>query len=115
MWNVAAPATISTSCSAGRSSSETVVPGQRADDVDQQARREHDGALADDLGLERDAQADLHVGGPQLDAPPRAWTCTPESACTALRVDAARVTVWSWPKRVSRRVESFMSATDRRG
>ena len=42
-------------------------------------------------------------------APPRAWTSTPERACTALRVDAARVTVWSWVRRVSRRVESFMS------
>ena len=44
------------------------VAGQRAHDVDEQPRRQHDGALADDLALERDAQPDLHVGGAQLDA-----------------------------------------------
>ena len=43
------------------------VAGQRADDVDEQPRRQHDGAVADDLALERDAEADLHVGGAQLD------------------------------------------------
>jgi hypothetical protein len=41
-------------------------------------------------------------------APAAAWICTPESACTALRVDAARVTVCSWANSASRRVESFM-------
>ena len=61
----------STSCSAARSSSVTLVGRQRADDVDEQARRQDDGALADDLALERDAQADLHVGGAQLDAAAR--------------------------------------------
>jgi len=40
----------------------------------------------------------------------RSQSPAPESACTALRVEAARVTVWSWVKSVSRRVESFMSA-----
>ena len=63
------PPTSSTSCSAARSSSETLVARQRADDVDEQPRRQHDGALADDLALERHAQADLHVGGAQLDRP----------------------------------------------
>ena len=68
-WNFAEPATTSTSCSAGRSSSDDVAaPGSERDDVEQQARREHDRALARDVGLERDAQADLHVGGAQLDA-----------------------------------------------
>ena len=42
-------------------------------------------------------------------APPRAWMSTPESACTALRVDAARVTVWSCAKSASRRVVSFIA------
>ncbi len=37
-----------------------------------------------------------------------ASSCTPDSACTALRVEAARVTVWSWPKSASRRVVIFM-------
>ena len=68
MWNVAAPATISTSCSAGAQLERHRVAGQRAHDVDEQPRRQHDGALADDLALERDAQADLHVGRAQLDA-----------------------------------------------
>ena len=68
MWNVAAPATISTSCSALAQLERDAVAGQRADDVHEQPRREHDGALAHDLAGERDAQADLHVGGPQLDA-----------------------------------------------
>ena len=44
-----------------------LVAGQGADDVDDEPRRQDDGALADDLALERDAQADLHVGGAQLD------------------------------------------------
>ena len=39
-----------------------------------------------------------------------AWICTPDSAWTALRVDAARVTVWSWPNSASRLVESFMGS-----
>ena len=44
-----------------------VGAGQRPDDVDDQPRRQDDGALTDDLALERHAQADLHVGGAQLD------------------------------------------------
>ena len=68
MWNVAAPATISTSCSARAQLERDGVAGQRADDVDEQPRRQHDGALADDLAVERDAQADLHVGRAELDA-----------------------------------------------
>ena len=44
-----------------------LVARQRPHDVDEQPRRQHDGAVAHDLALERDAQADLHVGGAQLD------------------------------------------------
>ena len=44
-----------------------VRAGKRPDDVDDETRRQDDGALADDLALERDAQADLHVGRAQLD------------------------------------------------
>ena len=84
------------------------VAGQRADDVDEQPRRQHDRAVADDLALERDAEADLHVGGAQLEAPPLAVSCTPESAWTALRVEAARVTVWSSVNSSVREVETFM-------
>ena len=68
MWKVALPETSSTSCSAARSSSETVGAGQRADDVDDQPGRQDDDALAGDLRLERDPQADVHVGGAQLAA-----------------------------------------------
>ena len=114
MWNVAAPPTSSTSCSDGAQLERHLVAGQRAHDVDEQPRRQHDGALADDLALERHAQADLHVGGAQLDRRRRgAWSCTPDSACTALRVEAARVTVCSWANRASRLVESFIAPASR--
>ena len=72
MWNVAAPETTSTSCSAGRSSNVAVRARQRARDVEHEAGRQHDRALALDLGLQRNAQADLHVGGAQLGAGRRA-------------------------------------------
>ena len=44
-----------------------LVGREGAHDVDQQARRQDDGALADDVALERHAEPDLHVGGAQLD------------------------------------------------
>jgi hypothetical protein len=44
-----------------------LLAGQRPDDVHEQARRQHDRAVADHLAVERDAQADLHVGGAQFD------------------------------------------------
>ena len=67
MWNVAAAAH-ELDVLLGRPQLERhLVARQRPDDVDEQARRQHDGAVADDLALERDAQADLHVGGAQLD------------------------------------------------
>jgi hypothetical protein len=37
-----------------------------------------------------------------------AWSWTPESACTALRVEAARVTVCSSVNSAVREVETFM-------
>jgi hypothetical protein len=43
------------------------IAGQRAHDVDEEARRQHYGTFADYLAVERDAQPDLHVGCPQLD------------------------------------------------
>ena len=68
MWKRAVPPTISTSCSVGRSSSDTVAAAQRAHDVEQQPRRQHDRPGALDLAVQRDAQADLHVGGAEFDA-----------------------------------------------
>ena len=68
MWKVAEPETTSTSCSAGRSSSVASLPGSERATSSMQAGRQHDGALALDLGLQRDAQPHLHVGGAQLGA-----------------------------------------------
>ena len=56
----------STSCSAERSSSETAAAGSERTTSSMQASGEHDGALARDLGLEGNAQADVHVGRAQL-------------------------------------------------
>ena len=42
--------------------------GEGAGDIEEQAGGKDDGAGRGDLGGQRDAQADLHVGGPQLDA-----------------------------------------------
>ena len=39
---------------------------QRANDVEEQPGRKDDDAFARDLGLERDPQADVHVGGAEL-------------------------------------------------
>ena len=62
MWKVALPET-QLDVLLGRAQLERDLRrGQRADDVEQQPSREHDDALAGDLGLERDAQADVHVG-----------------------------------------------------
>ena len=109
MWNVAEPDVELDVLLGGAQLEHELVGRQRADDVDEQARGQDGGALAGDVALERDAQADLHVGRPQLDAARScAWICTPDSAWTALRVDAARVTVWSWAKSASRLVVSFM-------
>ena len=66
MWKVALPDMSSTSCSAARSSSDTVGAGSDANDVEQQSRREHDHALAYDLSLERHPQSDIHIGGAEL-------------------------------------------------
>ena len=65
-WKVAGPQISSTSCSALRSSSVSCSAGsERATSSSSRA-----GSTAApgrvDLGLERDAQADLHVGGAQL-------------------------------------------------
>ena len=63
---MAEPQISSTSCSAVRSSNVSWSAGRDADDVEEQPRRQDHGAGALDLGGQRDAQADLHVGGQQL-------------------------------------------------
>ena len=88
MWNVAAPATISTSCSAVTQLERHGVAGQRADDVDEQPGRQHDG---------RPRGRPRRRAGRAGRSPCR-WraarcrrrppiSCTPERAWTALRVD----------------------------
>ena len=67
MWNVAEPPTISTSCSVGRSSSVTSSPGSaRTTSTTRRAGRTTEPSRTTSP-FERDAQADLHVGGAQFD------------------------------------------------
>jgi hypothetical protein len=67
MWKRAGPQMISTSCSEERSSSVREPDGSWPGHVEHEARGQDHGPLALDLGDERHAQADLHVGGAQLD------------------------------------------------
>ena len=46
---------------------------------------------------------------------PPAAICTPESACTALRVEATRETVCSWASSSLVDVDSFTMDTSRKG
>ena len=95
MWNVAAPATISTSCSAVRSSSVTVSPGSerttstssRAGSTTAPSR-----TTSPSSGTRRPISMSVARSSMPVDD---ASSCTPESAWTALRVEAARVTVCS--------------------
>ena len=68
MWNVACARDDLDVLLGAAQLERDAVAGQRADDVDEQPRRQDDGALADDLAVERDAQPDLHVRRAQLDA-----------------------------------------------
>ena len=109
MWNVAAPATISTSCSALRSSSVTESPGsERITSTSSRAgsTTEPSRTTSPSSGTRRPISMSVARSST---APAEARICTPESACTALRVEAARVTVCSCANNVSRCVESFIS------
>ena len=67
---------------------------QRSDHIEQQAGGQDDHAFAGHIGLERDAQPDIHVGGAELArGSDEAASCTPDSAWIALRVEATRLTV----------------------
>ena len=108
MWNVAEPATISTSCSEARSSSDTESPGSarttstssRAGSTTAPSR-----TTSPSSGTRRPIS--MSVARSSM-APPLAVSWTPESAWTALRVEAARVTVWSSVNSAVREVETFM-------
>lgn len=67
MWNVAPPDVISTSCSEGAQLERHRVDGKRPGDVEEQACGQDGHAVALDLRLEGDAEADLEVGGTELD------------------------------------------------
>ena len=109
MWKVAEPATISTSCSDERSSSETASPGsarttstsRRAGSTTPPSR-----TTSPSSGTRSPISMSVARSSMPSDRAPRSGL--PDSAWTALRVDAARVTVWSCAKSASRRVESFI-------
>ena len=113
MWNVAAPPTSSTSCSDGRSSSVTSSAGSarttstssRAGSTTAPSR-----TTSPSSGTRRPIS--MSVARSSI-APSPARRCTPDSACTALRVEAARVTVCSWANRASRLVEIFIAPASR--
>ena len=88
-WKRAVPATISTSCCRAQLERH-VVAGQLADDVEQQARREDDVARARDLGRSGTRSPISMSVARSSHAAPAATSWTPESAWTALRVDATR-------------------------
>ena len=88
------PQISSTSCSAARSSSETRLRGQRADDVEQQARGQDHVAGRCDLGASGTRRpTSMSVARSSGAASATAEIITPDSACTALRVEATRVAV----------------------
>ena len=90
------PAVSSTSRCSGRSSSVTLAVGQAADDVDEEAAGQQDGALALDLDVvERQGDAQLHVGRTQRERAVRG----DEAGCRraragSLRAETARPASW---------------------
>jgi len=74
--------------------------------LDARNGRENGGSLDRERVVTRGAEAPS--GCPMAMAPPLADSWTPESAWTALRVEAARVTVWSSVNSAAREVETFM-------
>ena len=110
MWNVAAPDTISTSCSAGRSSSVTESPGSERT-TSTRSRAGSTTAPSRTTSPSSGTRRPISMSVARSSMPPSAaisWT--PESAWTALRVLAARVTVWSCANNASRWVESLISS-----
>jgi hypothetical protein len=111
MWKVAEPETISTSCSVGRSSIDTPSAGSaRTTSTSRRAGRTTAPSRTTSPSSGTRRPISMSVARSSM-APPLAWTCTPESAWTADRVEAARVTVWSWEKSASRDVVSLMLAS----
>ena len=70
--------------------------GKQANDVDEQASRNDDGALLLDLRLQGVAHGDLHVGCAQMQRPPAARSMMPARICTVVRVETPRPTTWSF-------------------
>jgi hypothetical protein len=108
MWNVAEPEVSSTSCSAARSSSDSSSAG-RARTTSTSRRAGRTTAPSRTTSPSSGTRRPISMSVARSSMPSAwAWIWTPDNACTALRVDAARVTVCSWANSASRRVESFM-------
>ena len=89
-----------------------VAAGQLADDVEQQARGEDDRARRARPGASSGTRRPTSMSVARSShGRPRRAICTPESACTALRVDATRETVCSWASSSCDEVDSFTMTT----
>ena len=99
MWKVALPETISTSCSAARSSRETPAAGRAR--ITSSSRRAGRTIIpsrwtSSSRGTRRPTSMSVaRSSPPELSIA----NCTPESAWMAERVDATRLTVCSWESR----------------
>ena len=117
MWKVAEPETISTSCSLGRCSSDTRSPGSAR--MTSSSRRAGRTTVPSRLtsAVETGTRKPTSMSVARSSAPAWvAWSWTPESACTAERVEATRLTVASWARSGSRGVSSFIgNHLDRKG
>ena len=118
MWKRAVPPTISTSCSAGRSSSETSpLRSVRTTSSSRRAGRTTVPLRSTSASSGTRSPTSMSVARSSTPAPssPPAAICTPESACTALRVEATRETVWRSARSRPVDVDSFTMNTSWKG
>lgn len=107
MWKVALPARSSTSCSAARSSSDTSLAGS-ARTTSSRSRAGSTTSPACSIEAVSGTRRPISTSVARTSAPPSVTaTWTPDSACTALRVDATRPTTCSWASSSSRSAVSF--------
>src|SRR5215216_2105409 len=108
MWNAAAPEVIATSCSEGRSSSDTRSPrsARTTSKVSRAGSTASPGrSTSASTGIRRPTSRSVARSSV---VSPSAFSWTPDSACTALWVDATRATDCSWACSASRATEIFM-------
>ncbi len=111
MWNVAEPDSTSTSCSDGRSSSVASGPGsERATSSNRRAGRTTVPSRATSAFNGTRSPTSMSVARSSAPSEP-ATSWTPESAWTALRVDATRETTLSCASRSAEDVASFTMST----